>query len=110
MTPAMPTPRRLLTLCFALALSTPVMAQTLARPGWAGSGMNIDLWWKHAVIYQVNPVNFSPAEGSTPLHGTVQRLDYIRSLGVDALLLTPLQPDAAHAQEINPALGTLDDL
>ncbi len=106
---SMPTPRRLLTLCLALTLTTSALAQTLARPGWAGSGMNIDLWWKHAVVYQVNPADFSPTGGS-PLHGVTQRLDYIQSLGVDAVLLTPIQPDPTHAQAINPALGTLDDL
>jgi glycosidase len=105
----MPTPRRLLALCLACALTASASAQVLARPGWAGSGINTDLWWKHAVIYQVNPANFSPNEGS-PLHGVSQRLDYLHSLGVDAILLTPLQPDPAHAQTIDPALGTLDDL
>jgi len=110
----MPTPRRLLPLCLAFALTASALAplataQTLARPGWVGSGMNIDLWWKHAVVYQVNPADFSPTGGS-PLHGVTQRLDYIQSLGVDAVLLTPIQPDPTHAQAINPALGTLDDL
>ena len=71
--------------------------------------MNTDVWWKHPVVYQVNPINFSPAEGSG-LHGVVQHLDYIRSLGADALLLTTLQPDPAHAQSLDPVYGTLDDL
>jgi glycosidase len=60
-------------------------------------------------VYQVNPINFSPT-GGTGLHGVAQHLDYIRSLGADAVLLTPIQPDAAHAQSIDPAYGTLDDL
>jgi hypothetical protein len=107
----MPTPRRLLSLCLACAIIFPASAvpQTLARPGWVGSGITTDLWWKHAVIYQVNPANFNPNNG-TSLHGVTQRLDYIHSLGTDALLLTPIQPDPAHAQTIDPALGTLDDL
>jgi glycosidase len=107
----MPTPRRLLSLCLACAtVFTPfAFPQTLARPGWVGSGITTDLWWKHAVIYQVNPANFNPNNG-TSLHGVTQRLDYIHSLGTDALLLTPVQPDPAHAQAIDPALGTLDDL
>jgi glycosidase len=112
----MPTPRRLLTLCVASAcLLTPsASTQTLARPGWAGSGLNTDVWWKHAIVYQVNPLNFNPPTGNDPaasgLHGVAQRLDYIHSLGADALLLTAIQPDAAHAQSIDPAYGTLDDL
>jgi len=112
----MPTTRRLLTLCLACAcLLTPsAPAQTLARPGWAGSGMNTDVWWKHAIVYQVNPLNFNPPTdkdaAASGLHGVAQRLDYIHSLGADALLLTAIQPDAAHAQSIDPAYGTLDDL
>jgi Alpha amylase, catalytic domain len=107
----MPTPRRLFFLCLACATVFPPFAlpQTLARPGWVGSGITTDLWWKHAVIYQVNPTNFNPNNGSS-LHGVTQRLDYIHSLGTDALLLTPIQPDPTHAQAIDPALGTLDDL
>jgi alpha-glucosidase len=71
--------------------------------------MTADLWWKHAVIYHVNPANFSPIGGSG-LHGVTHHLDYLRSLGVDALLLTPIQTSPTHAQSIDPAYGTLDDL
>ena len=117
----MPTIRRLLTLCLACAFTiTPVApAQTLARPGWVGSGINTDVWWKHPIVYQINPINFSPpvdkatddkATDSSALHGVAQHLDYIHSLGADAILLTTLQPDAAHAQSLDPAYGTLDDL
>ncbi len=112
----MPTLRRLLTLCLACTcLFTPsAPAQTLARPGWVGSGMNTDVWWKHAIVYQVNPLNFNPPTdkdaATSGLHGVAQRLDYIHTLGADAILLTAIQPDAAHAQSIDPAYGTLDDL
>src|SRR5258706_121087 len=107
-----PTLRRLLTLCLACAcLLTPsAPAQTLARPGWAGSGINTDVWWKHAIVYQVNPINFNPPvdnpTAGSGLHGVAQRLDYIHSLGADALLLTAIQPDAAHAPSIDPAYCT----
>ena len=87
-----------------LILSAPAFSQTLARPGWVGSGMSASPWWKHAVIYQANPSGFNDIQGIT------KRLDYIHSLGIDALLLTPLQPDPAHAQTIDPTLGTLDNL
>src|SRR5580704_3774471 len=109
-----PNLRRLLALCLACASTTFVLgrcakAQVLARPGWAGSGITTDVWWKRPVVYEVNPINFSPSGGSG-LHGVTERLDYIHSLGVDALLLTTLQPDAAHAQSLDPIYGTLDDL
>src|SRR5271170_7914715 len=108
---SMPTPRRLFTLCLACAfvLSSSALPQTLARPGWVGSGITTDLWWKHAVVYEVNPTTFDPTNGSA-LHGVTQHLDYIHSLGTDAVLLTPIQPDATHAQAIDLAIGTLDDL
>jgi Alpha amylase, catalytic domain len=99
------TPCRLLTLCLACAIVTPALPQTLARPGWVGSGINTDVWWKHPVLYQVNPANFSDG-----LSGVAKRLDYIQTLGVDGLLLTAIQPDATHAQSVDPAYGTLDDL
>src|ERR1700722_5160954 len=93
----------LLALLLALTLSATALSQTLARPGWAGSGMNADPWWKHAVLYQLDPQNFSEnGLKSIPTH-----LDYLQSLGIDALLLTNTSPDA---QTIDPALGTIDDL
>ena len=111
----MPTDRRLLSLCLAYTclLAPNVPAQTLARPGWAGSGINTIVWWKHAIVYQVNPINFNPPtdkDTGSGLHGVAEHLDYIHSLGADAILLTVIQPDAAHAQSIDPAYGSLDDL
>ena len=91
------------TLLLALTLSSTAFSQTLARPGWAGSGMNSQPWWKHAVLYQLDPKNFSEnGLKSIPTH-----LDYLQSLGIDAILLTNTAPDG---QTIDPALGTLDDL
>jgi Alpha amylase, catalytic domain len=94
--------------CIATATVPLACPQTLARPGWVGSGITTDLWWKRAVIYEVNPADFNPTAGSG-IHGVTTRLDYIHSLGADAVLLTPLQLDPTHAQEIAPNLGTNDD-
>src|SRR5216683_1503979 len=96
----MPSPR---TLLLALCLATTALSQTLARPGWAGSGMSAEPWWKHAVVYQLDPANFS----KDGIKGIPTHLDYLQSLGVDAILLTNTAPEA---QTIDPALGTLDDL
>jgi glycosidase len=95
-----------LALCAACLLTLSASAQMLARPGWAGFGHKSEAWWKHSIIYEVDPHGFS-TEG---LHGVAQRLDYIRSLGADAILLTHVQPDAAHPEALDPAIGTLDDL
>jgi glycosidase len=98
--------KALLALCLACIVTLSASAQMLARPGWAGFGQKSDAWWKHSIIYEVDPHGFSP-EG---LHGIAQRLDYIRSLGADAILLTHIEPDATHPQSLDPAIGTLDDL
>lgn len=64
-------------------------AQTLARPGWAGSGLTAQAWWQAAVIYRVQPQSFqdSDGDGTGDLRGLAQRLDYLQSIGVDAVLL-----------------------
>lgn len=95
-------PTILLTLCLSFILSAP--AQTLARPGWAGFGTASAVWWKGASVYEIDPHSFGGLQGIT------QHLDYIHSLGTDAVLLTRFQSDAAHPQQIDPAAGTLDDL
>lgn len=67
----------------------PSPAQVLARPGWAGSGVALESWWVRAVFYRVDPARFqdSDGDGRGDLPGIVQRLDYLQSLGVDAVLL-----------------------
>lgn len=96
-------PRRLKVVAFSLFLAVPFCshAQMLARPGWAGSGMNAAPWWKHPVIYRADPRTFGG------LRGIAEHLDYIRSVGVDAVLLTSLSSDAK--QPIDAAAGTMDD-
>lgn len=99
MTSLMPHIRRL-ALLFLCSLACDGFGQTLARPGWAGSGMNSDAWWRHAAIYEIDPKSF--ADG---LKGTTQRLDYVQTIGIDAVLL-----DGIPSGTIDPALGTMDDL
>ncbi len=63
----------------------------LARPGWAGSGVTIETWWRRAVFYRLDPARFqdSDGDGRGDLAGVAQRIDYLQSLGVDALILAP---------------------
>ncbi len=110
-------PRILALLGLACIVPALTSAQTLARPGWVGSGLTPNSWWRHAVIYTIDPHRFqdSNADGTGDLRGLVQRLDYLQSLGVDAVLIEQLHPPAVPAasqtsqQVIDPALGTLDD-
>lgn len=98
--------KALLALSLACIVTLSASAQMLARPGWAGFGQKSEAWWKHSILYEVDPHSFT----SDGLHGVAQRLDYIRSLGADAILLTHIAPDATHPQSLDPAIGTLDDL
>lgn len=79
---------RHLLLASSIVAST-VCAQTLARPGWVGSGLSSQAWWRSAVIYRVQPQAFqdSDGDGVGDLRGLALRLDYLQSIGVDAVLI-----------------------
>ncbi|WP_429076622.1 alpha,alpha-phosphotrehalase [Aeromonas veronii] len=76
-------------------------------------------WWQSAVIYQIYPKSFqdSGARGTGDLKGIMARLDYLKTLGVDALWLTPVYVspqvdngyDIADYYAIDPTYGTMDD-
>src|ERR1700722_7671346 len=48
-------------------------------------------WWKEAVVYQIYPRSFkdSNGDGIGDLNGITSQLDYLQSLGVDVLWLSP---------------------
>lgn len=87
--------RSLVAMALALAMGvahTPAMrAQTLAHRNWAGSGMSSESWWRSAVFYRIQPAGFQDSTGSGEgdLKGIAERMRYIRSLGVDAIVLLP---------------------
>jgi hypothetical protein len=66
-----------------------VHAQVLAQKNWAGSGVTVEVWWKRAVFYRIDPTKFqdSTGNGKGDLAGITQRLDYLQSLGVDAVIV-----------------------
>jgi Glycosidases len=83
-----------------------------------------DDWWRRGVIYQVYPRSFADSnnDGVGDLPGLIEKLDYLndgteRSLGVDAIWLSPIHPspgfdvgyDVADYDAIDPLFGTLDD-
>ncbi len=49
-------------------------------------------WWKEAVVYQLYPRSFqdSDGDGVGDLKGITSRLDYLQSLGIDAIWLNPI--------------------
>ena len=91
-----------------LLATLPLSAQTLARPNWTGNGLTVQPWFTHAVLYTVDPHTYTP-EGTLP--ALTARLDYLRSLGVDALILTHLDP-AAPLDELDTLIreATRDNL
>jgi alpha-glucosidase len=76
-------------------------------------------WWQHAVFYEIYPRSFmdSNGDGIGDLVGIDSKMDYLKSLGVDAIWLTPCYPspqvdfgyDVADYENIDPMYGTLAD-
>lgn len=76
-------------------------------------------WWRGAAIYQIYPRSFQDTTGTGigDLPGVRHRLAYVASLGVDAILLSPLFASpaagmdnmAADLRTADPLLGSLDD-
>ncbi|WP_392562356.1 alpha,alpha-phosphotrehalase [Orbus sturtevantii] len=76
-------------------------------------------WWKTATIYQIYPKSFQATNGRATgdLRGIIQRLDYLKKLGVGAIWLTPIYPspqidngyDVSDYCAINPEYGSMAD-
>ena len=76
-------------------------------------------WYKGAVIYQVYPRSFQDSnnDGIGDLRGIINRIDYIKSLGVDAIWISPFfkSPmkdfgyDISDYRDIDPLFGNLND-
>ncbi len=76
--------------------------------------------FKKSTIYQIYPKSFydSNGDGIGDIRGIIEKLDYIKSLGVDYIWSTPVfvSPmndngyDVADYLNINPLFGTMDDV
>jgi len=76
-------------------------------------------WWQAGVIYQIYPRSFQDTnnDGIGDLGGIERRLDYLVSLGVDAIWISPIYPspmvdfgyDVAAYCDVDPRFGTLAD-
>ena len=76
-------------------------------------------WWQEKSIYQIYPKSFldTTGSGTGDLRGVTSKLDYIKSLGVGAIWLTPfyVSPmvdngyDIADYTAIDPRFGTMED-
>src|SRR6266404_535563 len=76
-----------------------------------------EFWWRHGIFYQIYPRSFqdSNADGVGDLVGIIERLPYLRALGVDAVWLSPIFPspmadfgyDISDYTGIDPLFGTM---
>lgn len=49
-------------------------------------------WWKNSVVYQIYPRSFkdSNGDGFGDLQGVIEKLDYLKELGIDVIWLSPV--------------------
>lgn len=81
---------------------------------------NNEKWWKKAVVYQIYPKSFqdSNGDGFGDLQGIIKRLDYLETLGINAIWLSPVfkSPQADNGydisdyRDIDTTFGSLDDM
>ena len=84
-----------------------------------GEGSGAPDWWRRGAIYQIYPRSFadSDRDGVGDLEGIRGRLEYVASLGVEAIWLSPIFPspmvdfgyDVSDYCDIDPIFGSLTD-
>lgn len=77
-------------------------------------------WWKEAVVYQIYPASFldTNGDGLGDVPGIISKVPYIKSLGVDAVWLSPIYAspqqdmgyDVADYRSIHAPYGTIEDV
>ena len=76
-------------------------------------------WWKEAVAYQVYPRSFNDSndDGIGDLPGVIEKLDYLKDLGIDVIWLSPMYKspnddngyDISDYKAIMDEFGTMED-
>jgi oligo-1,6-glucosidase len=53
---------------------------------------NNDQWWKKSVVYQIYPRSFNDSnqDGIGDIQGIIEKLDYLKLLGIDVIWLSPV--------------------
>ena len=103
----------LIGIVFLIASSPALRAQT------AASDVSAHPWYQHAVFYEIYPRSFmdSNGDGIGDLNGITSKLDYLKTLGIDAIWIAPCFPspqvdfgyDVSDYQNIDKMYGTLAD-
>jgi len=70
-------------------------------------------WWKECVVYQIYPRSFydSNGDGVGDLRGILQKLDYLKELGIDVIWLSPVykSPNDDNGYDISNYLDIMDE-
>ncbi|HSG42169.1 MAG TPA: alpha-amylase family glycosyl hydrolase [Anaerolineales bacterium] len=84
-----------------------------------GTGSSPEAWWRDAIFYEIFVRSFydTDGDGIGDFNGITQKIDYIDSLGVNAIWLMPINPspsyhgyDVTNYYAVNLDYGTKDDL
>lgn len=77
-------------------------------------------WWQTSVVYQIYPKSFndSNGDGIGDIPGIIEKLDYLQTLGIDVIWLSPVYSspmkdngyDISDYQNIAAEFGTLEDM
>lgn len=70
-------------------------------------------WWKESVVYQIYPRSFNDSnqDGIGDIPGIIEKLDYIKDLGIDVIWLCPIyeSPNADNGYDISDYRTIMDD-
>ena len=77
-------------------------------------------WWQKTIAYEIYPKSFydTAAQGTGTIAGITDKLDYLASLGIGAIWITPCYKspmvdngyDVQDYRSIDPSFGTMDDM
>lgn len=76
-------------------------------------------WWRKSTVYQIYPKSFNDTTGSGvgDIQGIIEKLDYLKKLGIDVIWLTPIYQspqrdngyDISDYYSIHEEYGTMED-
>jgi trehalose-6-phosphate hydrolase len=76
-------------------------------------------WWRKSTVYQIYPKSFNDTNGNGigDINGIIEKLDYLKKLGIDVIWLTPIYKspqkdngyDISDYYEIQEEYGSMED-
>ena len=106
-------------LSFPLAILFLLSSCSSPEPSDPYAAVSDRAWWKEAVVYQIYPRSYKDTDGDGvgDLRGIIEKLDYIKSLGIDAVWLNPIYAspnddngyDISDYEAIMTEFGTMAD-